>query len=200
MPSPFDLDSCFSRSLHDRAQDSVGPCGHRGWGWRGELASRTAAPGPQSPPGTQSLHLPNGLENSPPGRLPTDARRRSRTLPGLGALGTRGARASAAVSEASSLGPAPTQGPVPTSRTESARAHRKGRVGGTAAGDCPVPQRPPRQQALTWPPSEPPSCGSETNACLRAASAPRPPRVRLGWGRGGGGGRVEARREAEPGR
>lgn len=67
-------------------------------------------------------------------------------------------------------------------------------------GDCPVPQRPPRQQALTWPPSEPPSCGSETNACLRAASAPRPPRVRLGWGRGGGGGRVEARREAEPGR
>lgn len=29
MPSPFDLDSCFSRSLPDRAQGSVGPCGRR---------------------------------------------------------------------------------------------------------------------------------------------------------------------------
>lgn len=50
----------------------------------------------------------------------------------------------------------------------------------------PTPQRTLRQQALTWPPSEPPSCGSETNAWLGAALTPRPPRVRWAQGLGAG--------------
>lgn len=57
------------------------------------------------------------------------------------------------------------------------------RVGGPRRA-VPIPQRTLRQQALTWPPSEPPSCGSETNAWLGAALTPRPPRVRWAPGLG----------------
>lgn len=81
--------------------------------------------------------------------------------------------------------PPPAQGLRVRPVAERGRGRRRAR---------PVPQRPPRQQALTWPPSEPPSCGSETNAWLGAVASPRPPRVRrragsLGQGQGPGGGR-----------
>lgn len=66
-------------------------------------------------------------------------------------------------------------------------APRRGVGGAPVAG--PIPQRPPRQQALTWLPSEPPSCGSETNAWLGVAAAPRLPRVRQGPGAGANCGR-----------
>lgn len=56
--------------------------------------------------------------------------------------------------------------------------------GGASAVPALFPRRAPRQ-ALTWLPSAPPSCGSETNAWLGAAAA----EVRRGerWGRGWGG-------------
>lgn len=60
--------------------------------------------------------------------------------------------------------------------------------GGASGGPALFPRRAPRQ-ALTWLPSAPPSCGSETNAWLGAAAA----EVRCGarWGRSWGGhGRV----------
>lgn len=59
----------------------------------------------------------------------------------------------------------------------------------------PITQRSPRQQALTWLPSEPPSCGSETNAWLGAAAVPRTLRVRqkLGPAGLGAGGRPGTR-------
>lgn len=70
-------------------------------------------------------------------------------------------RASAVVSLAMFPWPRACLRFVPASGREFARARRAG-----SGRDRPVPQRPPRQQALTWLPSEPPSCGSETNACL----------------------------------
>lgn len=51
-------------------------------------------------------------------------------------------------------------------RAVSAHAHYR------ESAAVPAPsRRAPRPQALTWPPSVQPSCGSETNAWLRAATA-----------------------------
>lgn len=107
---------------------------------------------------------------------------------GEGGVRTRSGGRGAARGVASSGPRAP---PAPPPRQESARARRAGEWAGPRAGH-PVPQRPSRRQALTWPPSEPPSCGSETNAWLGAAAARRPPRVRRagperGLGPGGHG-------------
>lgn len=64
--------------------------------------------------------------------------------------------------------------------SKSARA-----CSGGAPETRPITQRSPRQQALTWLPSEPPSCGSETNAWLGGALVPRTLRVRQRLGPAG---------------
>nr|XP_031305339.1 ADP-ribosylation factor 1 isoform X2 [Camelus dromedarius] len=180
-------------------------CGHAGRGRGEELAPPRCQPRAAEPfPASVSETAKWTCELNPWPSTESCAQAQPDSAGEEGVVGSRkGAevRASATVGEASSQSPALAGGPSPPP-VRSLRVRAAMGSGRDHEWDRLVPQRPPRQQALTWPPSEPPSCGSETNACLRAAASPRPPRVRLGRGRGGGGGggRGEARREVLLGR
>ncbi|KAG8509310.1 ADP-ribosylation factor 1 [Galemys pyrenaicus] len=177
------------RGLLGQADPSAGAGGSRGEPrsrpgmWTGRPRARAAAAG-------------SGWRGARPGppEPPEEAGSRRPLLGAQGQGGNRGHLHARATRRARIPGPRRLR-PGPPHRTLRVRAAAGGRGLGGAAR--PFSRRAPRQQALTWPPSEPPSCGSETNAWLGAAAAPRPPGVS---GAGGGGRRAGPRRQGPAGR
>ena len=166
------------------------PAGPLGSAWPGRKQEPSLAPGRRLSRGrnpllasvSPSTKWTGGFYLAPPLRSATEARTDSAPSRGSECASAEagGARPGAGRSPCPGT-PAPSQESARACCSRGGRGHGQTRL---------VPQRSPRQQALTWPPSEPPSCGSETNAWLGAVASPRPPRVRRrAGGPGPGGGR-----------